>query len=243
MHRRQRREDDVANAGAAEQPVGERGAVAHRAPGRHLIDDVVDAGDDDGDVGAERRRFDEQAVDAARRQAGAGAQGPFDAPSGRAGAALARGGRRRPAPGARRRRRRPTNRRRRAAAAAAHRRRRARPRARLRPRAAPARGAASRAPGRRSSGASATLTASAGSGWPARAAPSEAREVGLALLEEGTERFLRLRALQSRAEGLPLDLDRLEHGRRAGAPHQPLGLAHRARRQGVEALGDAAGVA
>jgi hypothetical protein len=84
VHRRQRREDDVAHAGSGEQPVGERGAVAHRAPRRHLIDDVVHAGDDDRDVGAERSGADEQIVDASGRQPGASSQRPFDAPSGRA---------------------------------------------------------------------------------------------------------------------------------------------------------------
>ena len=148
-----------------------------------------------------------------------------------------------PAPGARRRRRRPTNRRRRAGAAAARRQRRATP---------------SRAP--------------CGLGQHRRAAPrrdrlrdeqrrerelererrqrmagaharQNLREVGLALLEEGTERFLRLGALQARAEDLALDARSSRAARsRAVAAQQPLGLAHRARRQGVEALGDAARV-
>ena len=51
MHRRQRREDDVAHSRVREQPVGECGAVLHRALRRDLIDDVVDAEHGHRDVG------------------------------------------------------------------------------------------------------------------------------------------------------------------------------------------------
>ena len=84
VHRRQRREDDVARAPRAEQPVGERGAVASARRVVNLIDDVVDAGDDDGDVGAERRRrrasrsWTARVVRPVRAQ-----QRPLDAPAGR----------------------------------------------------------------------------------------------------------------------------------------------------------------
>lgn len=50
VHRRQRCEDDVARQAFAQQPVGKRGAVPHGAGRRHLADDIVDAGDDDGNV-------------------------------------------------------------------------------------------------------------------------------------------------------------------------------------------------
>ena len=149
MHRRQRREDDVAHARRADQPVGERGAVAHRAPRRHLVDDVVDAGDDDGDVGAERRRRRREARGRRASSARCARAAPTRCGARSRGAALARGGRRPPAPGARRRRPRPTSRRRRAGAASARRRRRRCLRVRPPPRAAPAPGAASPAPGRR----------------------------------------------------------------------------------------------
>ena len=113
VHRRQRREDDVARAapGRAASRRARRGA--HRAPRRHLVDHVVDAGDDDRDVGAERR----SAPRAGRGRCASSARSGRAAPTrcGRPQSALQRahevaGDRLRP--GARRRRRRPTNRRR-----------------------------------------------------------------------------------------------------------------------------------
>src|SRR4029078_6982889 len=68
-----------------------------------------------------------------------------------------------------------------------------------------------------SSGASATLTASAAAGCATCPAISELREVGLALLEEGAERFLRLGALQAGAEVLAFGRDRLVEQRRRAA--------------------------
>src|SRR5438876_5694228 len=64
----------------------------------------------------------------------------------------------------------------------------------------------------------------------------ELGEVGLALLEERAERFLRLRARQALGKHRPFGGDRLEHLRGTGATHQLLRLAHGPRRQCVEAL-------
>ncbi len=80
VHRRQRREDDVARQPLAEQPVGERGAMRQRAAHRNLIDHVVDAGDDDGDVRRRRRRRAQQLEHGAGGEAGAGAEPPLDRP-------------------------------------------------------------------------------------------------------------------------------------------------------------------
>jgi hypothetical protein len=56
MHRRQRAEHHVLHAGGVAQPVGQRFARGHGAVRRHLVDDVVDTGDDHCQVGLQAAR-------------------------------------------------------------------------------------------------------------------------------------------------------------------------------------------
>ena len=95
-----------------------------------------------------------------------------------------------------------------------------------------------------SSGASASLSASDSAGWQPARVGSELREVGLALLEEGLNASFASGLCSRAREELAFDARSSRSTRLArGAAHQPLGLAHGARRQRVEALGDAARVA
>src|SRR5438105_6727777 len=76
----------------------------------------------------------------------------------------------------------------------------------------------------------------------ARLTSRELREVRLALLEERAEGFLGLGTLQPLREHTAFGRDRLEDLRLGVAAQQLLGLAHGARRQRVESLGNAARV-
>ena len=77
VDRRQRREDDMRGEPAPDQLGGERCPVAHGPCSGHQPEHVVDARDDDRDVGRRRRIGGEHGVHAARREAGAGPQTPI----------------------------------------------------------------------------------------------------------------------------------------------------------------------
>jgi hypothetical protein len=77
VHRRQRRKGHVAHAAGIAQPVGERLARCDGAVCRDLVDDIVDAGDDDSEIGLDLAgMFAQQGVRLRRRQPRASEQAP-----------------------------------------------------------------------------------------------------------------------------------------------------------------------
>ena len=88
LHGRQRREDDMGDAVAIAQAVGDRLARGDCAARRHLIDHIVDTEHDDRHIGIEQRAR-RQMLEALRaRQPGSGQQPPLHAHAGLPGQRL-----------------------------------------------------------------------------------------------------------------------------------------------------------